>query len=204
MNTLHNIFQIPVAECNVDKSIIDEVLKDSEAFISKHNWNQKDSLGRTITSYYVDSSDRNFLGEIGAYSLLDFLNYEIRNFLQIIGYDETINIKIESWLNLNLKNTTHNQHEHFGAIASGVVYLKAGKNSGNIVFPDPIRERVITNNYNWRSVTNETAYNKQLYVFTPTSGKCLLFESWLPHFVNANENTEPRISVSFNAFNAED
>ena len=80
---------------------------------------------------------------------------------------------------------------------SGVYYLKAPKNCGNLVFrhPSPCIE------YDWskNKLTENIEYNSGLYNFVPKEGQLLLFPSWLEHFVRPNLNkTQERISIAFN------
>jgi uncharacterized protein (TIGR02466 family) len=86
------------------------------------------------------------------------------------------------------------QHTHSNCALSGVFYVKAPKNCGNIVFQDP----------SW--VAKSMIYNKNAefpkdqtrYDVSPEDGMMIIFPSWLPHSTKKNLSTDSRIIISFN------
>ena len=101
------------------------------------------------------------------------------------------------WANINNYRDHNDLHIHQYTMISGVYYLKAPKNCGNLVFrhPSPCIE------YDWskNKLTENIEYNSGLYNFVPKEGQLLLFPSWLEHFVRPNLNkTQERISIAFN------
>ena len=75
-------------------------------------------------------------------------------------------------------------------------YIKAPKNSGQIVFNEPRatahmvmprRKQGIPPSHLWREVRVD-----------PLEGRIIIFPAWLWHCVEPNESTDIRISVSFN------
>ena len=83
------------------------------------------------------------------------------------------------WGHVHEKNMSTNRHTHNPADVSAVTYLSVPKGSGNIVFwPNPLQD--------WN------------YNISPKKGMFLLFPGWMPHSVNRNISSEPRVSVSFN------
>lgn len=87
------------------------------------------------------------------------------------------------------------EHIHACFSVSGVYYVKAPKDCGNIVFRDP----------SWVAKTmNVWAGNKTFphdgttHSYTPEPGLMILFPSWLPHSTRPNLSGEDRIIVSFN------
>jgi uncharacterized protein (TIGR02466 family) len=104
------------------------------------------------------------------------------------------------WININGKHHYNRQHIHPGSFISGVLYIKAPKNCGNIFFVDPSS-----------SLRNSFAYNFQVHdvlpmnnvfsgewIYEPKDKLLILFPSWLEHYVGPNESDEDRISISFN------
>lgn len=77
------------------------------------------------------------------------------------------------WLNLNYESSYNSPHTHQGQY-SGVFYIKAPENSGNIVFPK----------------TDESV--------TPKENLLLLFNSDVMHAVEPNLSDDVRISIAFN------
>lgn len=141
----------------------------------------------------------NFLGwqspdDIHKYEWLDYIknailrvaNTEIKEQFSDYCYED---FYFESmWANINYPNAFNMAHIH-GAELSGVFYVKvpAGK-AGRIVFVDP-RQRVSMSEKKIRCLN---------YPITPEEGVCIIFPSWLEHYVEPNETNETRISMSFN------
>ena len=81
---------------------------------------------------------------------------------------------------------------------SGVLWVKAPKNSGNIIFESP---------YMWSGDTEINSYTEdfkklnkqyQIHYFEPEEGSLLIFPSYIRHSVSENKSNEDRISVAFN------
>jgi uncharacterized protein (TIGR02466 family) len=107
---------------------------------------------------------------------------------------------INFWININQKNNFNLQHSHPSSFLSGVLYVKVPKNSGKIVFLDPLRQvRVCYEEY-WH-ITDSVSRNKlfyKKYEIIPEDGMLILFPSWLEHYVEPNNSDEDRISIAFN------
>ena len=94
---------------------------------------------------------------------------------ELLGYE-----KNEFWFNSALPGESTGVHNHNGkAIISGVYYLQVPEKSGNIIF---IHE------------------NKEKLEITAKPGKLIFFPAELDHYVQDNEGTEKRISLSFNCY----
>lgn len=89
------------------------------------------------------------------------------------------------WANVNEKHSFNYHHTHEGYL-SGVFYLKVPQNSGRIVFTNP-------------AVRSEAhPIRSSNYAVQPQSLACIIFPSWLEHYVEPNMSDEPRVSISFN------
>ena len=100
------------------------------------------------------------------------------------------------WANINPSGGYNRPHLHPNSHFSGVYYIKAPKNSGQIVFNDPrtASHMVMPNriketppSHLWREVRVD-----------PLEGRIIIFPAWLWHGVEPNLSEEIRISVSFN------
>ena len=101
------------------------------------------------------------------------------------------------WANINPPGGYNRPHIHPNSHFSGVYYIKAPQNSGDIVFNDPrsgahmiMPERIKDSkppSHLWREVR-----------INPLEGRLIMFPSWLWHCVEPNESNDIRISVSFN------
>jgi uncharacterized protein (TIGR02466 family) len=97
------------------------------------------------------------------------------------------------WININSFGNSNKLHVHPGALLSGVYYVKANEDQGEISFYHPL------------SFYNDFIFNKlgskmvDSYVtYKPKTGKLIIFPSLLPHEVLSNSTDCDRISISFN------
>tara|TARA_A100001515_G_scaffold131585_1_gene119471 strand:+ start:183 stop:761 length:579 start_codon:yes stop_codon:yes gene_type:complete len=100
------------------------------------------------------------------------------------------------WANVNYPNGYNRPHIHPNSLFSGVYYIKAPENCGELVCNDP-RPGVQTNmparikgkppKHLWRECH-----------ISPIEGRIIMFPAWLWHCVEPNKSNDIRISVSFN------
>ena len=100
------------------------------------------------------------------------------------------------WANINPPGGYNRPHLHPNSHFSGVYYIKAPKNSGQIVFNEPRsaahmvmprRKEGEPPSHLWKEVRVD-----------PLEGRIVIFPAWLWHCVEPNLSNEIRISVSFN------
>ena len=87
-------------------------------------------------------------------------------------------------------------HQHPNSLWSGVYYVKAPENSGDLKIDDPRASASMI-----RPKQKEGKLPSRLFRETnykPIAGRCIMFPSWLVHCVDPNESNDTRISVSFN------
>lgn len=101
-----------------------------------------------------------------------------------------------SWININQKDNTNQIHMHHGSYLSGVYYVKATPESGNISFYRNFDQAFIISSY--ANVVNHTSISGGLVYYPPKTGRLLLFPSNLLHSVDASTDNEDRISIAFN------
>jgi uncharacterized protein (TIGR02466 family) len=131
---------------------------------------------------------------------LDALKGEILSvgdaFVRWLGVD-AIPLEFErSWINIFRPGMQEMQHTHDGSLFSGVYYVEAPDNCGDLLFPDPIGARRAH-----RAFTNTGGTAKQVateWTYPPKAGRIVMFESWTPHAVLGNKSGKTRISISFN------
>lgn len=117
--------------------------------------------------------------------ILSVANSEI---IQDYSHINSDPFKIDAlWINVNPPGAFNMPHIH-GCELSGAFYVSVPQNSGRFVVIDP-RQRVSMSSYRIK---------EQNYPVQPTEGTCLIFPSWLEHYVEPNNSNEPRISISFN------
>ena len=100
------------------------------------------------------------------------------------------------WANINPPGGYNQPHIHPNSLFSGVYYIKALKNSGNLICNDPrpgvqlnmpVRKKGQPPKHLWRE-----------FHLQPVEGRIIMFPSYLWHSVEPNESNDIRISVSFN------
>ena len=99
------------------------------------------------------------------------------------------------WVNIVPKHTYHGLHLHPLATISGTFYLQVPPKSGAIQFEDP---RLASFMAAPPRKASSRAENQPFFRIQPKPGQVVLFESWLRHEVLQNQDTEDRVSISFN------
>lgn len=100
----------------------------------------------------------------------------------------------EMWLNENGPGASNKAHVHPGAFLSGVYYVSAPAECGNIEFHDPVAERVMAP----YPVAGDTTRSGEAIEYSVKEGLMLLFPAWVRHGVQPNRSRHARVSVSFN------
>ena len=100
------------------------------------------------------------------------------------------------WANINYPGSFNRAHIHPNSLYSGVYYIKAPTNCGELICTDPrpgmqtmmpIRIKGQPPKHLWREVH-----------LSPIEGRIIMFPAWLWHCVEPNKSNDMRISVSFN------
>ncbi len=104
------------------------------------------------------------------------------------------------WININKYKDSNMLHCHPNSIISGVYYIKAPKNCGDISFINSSKDELqIDWNKNKNAYSGYNAYNSLEWFLPSIENMLYLFPSWLKHYVKPNMNKkEERISISFN------
>lgn len=96
------------------------------------------------------------------------------------------------WIIVNRGMNHNSQHYHPGSAMSGVIYVSADENSGDICFiRGDLKEHYPIDTFDSELLTNEVT-------FRPEIGKIIVFPSWLNHYVKPSRSDEARISIAFN------
>jgi len=97
------------------------------------------------------------------------------------------------WVNINGPHDYNAKHSHPYSSLSGVVYVAADENSGEIVFSPPSLHQ----HYPLKAPNNHLFFESVQY--KPRVGMMLLFPSWLEHQALPSPNsTQERISIAIN------
>ena len=195
---LRSLFATPLFVADLDLNI-----SNLEHFCEK---TQKKDIGRIASNSGGYQSNNLSLDKSPLSPLIKEIETNANVFAQQFLNKKVIQ-KIDSiWMNTNSYKDSNRVHSHPGSSISGVYYVKAPSNAGNIIFQHPAFE---TLGYYYNSMSalpgevNEPEEYNQFNtssVSSPVAENTLyLFPSWLMHYVESNMNkTEERISISFN------
>jgi len=92
---------------------------------------------------------------------------------------------IEMWAMINDKYNFNASHVHEG-IVSGVFYLQIPEDSGRLILMNPVI----------RSQSHPIRFRD--FPIDPERLVCIIFPSWLEHYVEPSNSNEKRIAISFN------
>jgi uncharacterized protein (TIGR02466 family) len=98
------------------------------------------------------------------------------------------------WININPPHSYNHLHNHIGSVLSGVYYIDADENQGNIQF-----ERNDGGEYHIPSnVEKQTYFTSTRATYKAKTSAVYIFPSWLKHSVEGNKSNSDRISIAFN------
>lgn len=98
-----------------------------------------------------------------------------------------------SWFNVMPKGSHVLPHRHERSIVSGALYVEAGEDSANLFFTNPTSIYRMSE----KPEFNDSAYTARVIDVKVSTGRCILFPSWLEHGTDENQH-EGRIVISFN------
>ena len=134
-----------------------------------------------------DKKIQNFIG---------FISPKIEKVMNDMNWDKVKqSVKINNmWAIINMGGSANLRHQHGNSTISAAYYVRAPKNSGDIVFYDPRPAPV----YSHPNASAPNPLNAQVNSISPKEGALVLFPSYLDHSVNENLSNEERIVISFN------
>jgi len=98
------------------------------------------------------------------------------------------------WVNIYEKDCSMDVHNHPNSLFSGIYFVKALKNSSNLVFDSPLSEKMIS-----VPVLQDNIYNLENTVYDATEGNLVIFNSNMKHKALLHTIDEERITISFTA-----
>ena len=111
---------------------------------------------------------------------------------------ESVQLRGYAWININKPGDYNIKHVHPTNNLSGVLWIKAPQNSGDIIFDSPNVFESFLENKSYDDDFKKSICIDDSYHFYPTEGRMIVFPSHLQHHVQENKSNEDRISVSFN------
>jgi len=101
-----------------------------------------------------------------------------------------------AWINIFEPGAQEAQHSHDGSLLSCSYYVEAPEGCGCIVLPDPIGARRSYREFT-KTAGSDLLTRREIAV-EPQPGRLVMFESWMPHYVQCNKSDQVRISIAMN------
>jgi uncharacterized protein (TIGR02466 family) len=107
--------------------------------------------------------------------------------------------RLRGWINVNRAGDSNRLHCHPGCFVSATYYVRVppGMRGGRIVFRDPRGPAVAM--YETPGIELPWVGDGVGVPLAPSTGRLLLFPSWLEHSVEPFEGPGERVSIAFNA-----
>ena len=172
--------------------------KDSNEQIYDYikNLQKKDSQG-IVKSNVKGWHSKNFdLKEKEPQNFIKIISRQIESVIRDMDWDiKNQKTKITNmWAIINKGGAANARHHHGNSSLSAAYYVRAPKNSGDIVFYDPRPAPVYSH-----PISNKPNYlNAMQHSISPLEGLLVMFPGYLDHSVNENLSNEERIVISFN------
>ena len=124
---------------------------------------------------------------------IEWVEHEVTHLADDLGCHGDYPKMDNLWININPKGGFNQPHVHPVSRFSGVFYIKAQENSGDLCFTRD------DNDYALGSICpDNTRYSSAQWLYKPKMNRAILFPSWVKHQVLPNESEEDRISLAFN------
>jgi uncharacterized protein (TIGR02466 family) len=190
------LFSVPLLVEDVDSAVRDATQAKVAAYL------QSERAKRDIepapeesvaTSYYKPAQ---VLVDADLRELEQFVIGAATRFLEALRLPAR-RLEIErSWINIFKPGAQEAQHSHDGSLLSCSYYVDAPKDCGCIVIPDPIGARRSYREFTKTAGTD--VLTRREIAAEPQPGRLVMFESWLPHYVQCNKSDQVRISIAMN------
>lgn len=183
MNLL-SIFPTTIGKFELGRAFIPEEM----AFVNSQPTHK--NMGNTT------SDNRYVLRDDTLKSLSTFIESAVAQYLQAI-YAPKHNVSLrvtQSWLNYTKPGEFHHKHAHPNSFISGVLYVKAKKETDKIHFYKEGYQQIKVATDNWN------VHNSESWWFDVGEGDLMIFPSHLTHMVEPVQGEDTRVSLSFNTF----
>ena len=181
---LYSIFPTAVAKFELGR----EYTAEENAFVDSQETHK--NQGNTT------SNDRYVLRHDTMANLKAFVEASVGEYLRsIYAPKNEVGLRVtQSWLNYTKPGQWHHKHAHPNSFISGVLYIKANKESDKIYFYKDGYKQISLPTENWN------LYNSESWWFEAAAKELILFPSSLTHMVQTVQGEDTRISLSFNTF----
>jgi uncharacterized protein (TIGR02466 family) len=184
---LFELFKTPLVKTTLQENLNELLLFSEKVFKEQQN-----SIKSNVGGFHSDNLDINSNSFL--YLLVKNITKNVNIFSkECLNFNKELSIT-NIWLNINNYKDHNSLHSHPFSKISGVFYLKAPKDCGDIVF---INSSEIENFFD-TPFDKYNFYNSMHASFLAEPNVLYLFPSWVKHYVKPNLSNEKRISFSFN------
>jgi uncharacterized protein (TIGR02466 family) len=151
---------------------------------------------------FLSSTDKNVLSRPEFKDVHAVVMKEIEFYArQIFAINQRIEFYItNSWVNVYRRGDQAGPHMHHNSLISGVLYLKAVGDSGDIVFHRDVQSLIPFPPALDLDMDSFNLYNCKSWGHKPKTNDICLFPSIVSHSVDPNLSAEERWSLAFNVF----
>tara|TARA_B100000524_G_scaffold65097_1_gene30038 strand:+ start:601 stop:1182 length:582 start_codon:yes stop_codon:yes gene_type:complete len=100
------------------------------------------------------------------------------------------------WCNINNQGNSNQIHIHHGSFLSGVYYVQANENSGDLIFYKDFNKQYMKTTDT--EIVKHTPLTGDVVRYKPKTGRMFVFPGWLPHSVDKCIDNTDRVSIAFN------
>ena len=191
-------FPVPLLVRDVEPAVRDTIHSKVWAYLDSERAKQVVTLSpeeSVATSYY--RPEASIIADADLAELEDLVIAAANAYLEQTLELPPRRLEIErAWINLFEPGAQEGQHSHDGSLLSCSYYVEAPQNCGCIVLPDPIGAR-----RSYRQFTKTAGSNlltRGDIAIEPQPGRLVMFESWVPHYIQCNKSDKVRISIAIN------
>ena len=185
----HLHFPTPIYIADIEHPTLNQELERDIVAWSK----QDKGINRTNVQGWHSTTDMNELPQFK--KLVDML-YACQKTIYEQEHLDSEPVLGNMWANINPPGGMNRAHQHPNSLWSGVYYIKAPKNCGNLKIDDPRSVASMSRPKQKEEQLPDRLFRETHY--EPIAGRCIMFPSWLMHCVDPNQSNDIRISVSFN------
>ncbi len=196
--SINPLFSVPLLVEDIDPAVRDAIQAKVAAYLESERAKRdiEPSPEESVaTSYYKPEAQ--ILADAKLEELEQFVIGAAKTFLEQGLRLPPRRLEIErSWINVFQPGAQEAQHSHDGSLLSCSYYVEAPKDCGCIVLPDPIGARRSYREFT-KTAGSDPLTRREIAV-EPQPGRLVMFESWLPHYVQCNKSDQVRISIAVN------
>jgi len=182
---IYPLFSWPVMICGESYKLTKKEIKYIENLKRKPNIHNQQSANQDILNTAPLKSLKKFIQQR--------INQYAFEFLKI--KKDTIKIfPTLSWANYNATGESHHKHHHGNSYISGVLHIQGPTSPIKFYRPGHPACSLVFDH------SEHDIMNSETYWIEMSPGQLFLFPSLLPHGVDPNPSTTPRITISFNTF----